>query len=102
MSSSAKLLGLLVLIATFAIGFLIGKASTSWGGTSGRALVWRILRPTLVVSGLFLVAIQVIPIVLDRFDTKDSGHTRPTPLSADHAIDDDRLGSPAVGDPGRR
>ena len=61
MSSSAILLGLLVLMATFAIGFRIGKSSASWAGASGRLLVWRILKPTLVVFGLFLLAIQVIP-----------------------------------------
>ena len=61
MSSSAILLGLLVLTATFAIGFLIGKSSLSWAEASGRILVWRILKPTLVVSGLFLLAIQLIP-----------------------------------------
>ena len=61
MSSSAILLGLLILMATFAIGFLIGRSSSSWPGATGRAVVWRVLKPTLVVSGLFLLAIQLIP-----------------------------------------
>jgi hypothetical protein len=61
MSLNRALLGLFLVGAVLVIGFLLGRASATWKRDSWKINAWRLARLTLIVSGLFFVAIQLIP-----------------------------------------
>jgi hypothetical protein len=61
MSLNRVLVGLLLLGGVFALGFVLGSARSNWEPGSGRANLWRLGKPLLIVTGVFVLAIQLIP-----------------------------------------
>ncbi|HSJ85045.1 MAG TPA: heme-binding domain-containing protein [Acidimicrobiia bacterium] len=61
MSLNRILVGLLALGGVFALGFVLGSARSTWERGSWRANLWRLGKPLLIVTGVFVLAIQFIP-----------------------------------------
>jgi hypothetical protein len=61
MSLNRVLVGLLALGWVFALGFALGSARSTWERGSWRANLWRPGKPLLIVTGIFALAIQLVP-----------------------------------------
>jgi hypothetical protein len=61
MSLNRVLVGLFVLGGVFALGFILGSARSTWDRETWKANLWRLTRALLVMTAVFVVAIQLIP-----------------------------------------